>query len=140
MIQSCDYDWISIFHVMDSMYSVWGSLELASKCQKPVVVTLLVWRLVAWGVLPGDKGKPEKLKTHGTWWKNVIPPIGKDLVEALESTWRLAVRSVLPSDNCRHGHQRRVCAWRYASPAKRFGSGQHLAECVPRKVILLLQL
>ena len=37
MIQSCDYDWISIFHVMDSMYSVWGSLELASKCQKPVV-------------------------------------------------------------------------------------------------------
>jgi len=34
MIQSCDYDWISIFHVMDCMYSVWGSLELTSKCQK----------------------------------------------------------------------------------------------------------
>jgi len=56
MIQSCDYDWISIFHVMDCMYSVSGSLELASKCQKLVVVTLLVWRLVAWGVLPGDLG------------------------------------------------------------------------------------
>ena len=41
---------------MDCMYSVWGSLELASKCQKPVVVTLLVWRLVAWGVLPSDLG------------------------------------------------------------------------------------
>ena len=66
IIQSCDYDWISIFHVMDIMYSVWGFLELASKCQKPVVVTLLVWRLAAWGVLPGDKGKPEKLGTHGT--------------------------------------------------------------------------
>ena len=69
MIQSCDYDWISIFHVMDCMYSAWGSLELASKCQKPVAVTLLVWRLVAWGVLPGDKGKPEKLGTHGAWQK-----------------------------------------------------------------------
>jgi len=56
MIQSCDYDWISIFHVMDCMYSVWGSLELVSKCQKPVAVTLLVWHLVAWGVLLDDLG------------------------------------------------------------------------------------
>ena len=56
MIQSCDYDWISIFHVMDRMYSVWGSLELASKCQKPVVVMLLVWRLAAWSVLTGGLG------------------------------------------------------------------------------------
>jgi len=56
MIQSCDYDWINIFHVMDSMYSVWGSLELSSKCQKPVVVTLLVLHLVAWGVLRGGLG------------------------------------------------------------------------------------
>jgi len=47
MIQSCDYDWISISHVMDCMYSARGSLELASKCHKPVVVTLLVWRLAA---------------------------------------------------------------------------------------------
>ena len=47
MIQSCDYDWINIFHVMDCMYSVWDFLELASKCQKPVVVTLLMWRLAA---------------------------------------------------------------------------------------------
>jgi len=58
------------------MYSVWGSLELASKCQKPVAVTLLMWHLAAWvcclttwGVLPGDKGKPEKLGTHGAWQK-----------------------------------------------------------------------
>jgi len=65
MIQSCDYDWISIFHVMNCMYSAWGSLKLASKSQTPVVVTLLVWRLAAWGVLPGDKGKPEKLGMHG---------------------------------------------------------------------------
>jgi len=64
MIQSCDYDWISIFHVMNYMYSVWGSVELASKCQKPVAMTLLVWHLAAWGVLPGDKGKPEKLGMH----------------------------------------------------------------------------
>jgi len=56
MIQSCDYDKISISHVMDYMYSAWGSLEFASKCQKPVVVMLLVWRLVAWGVLPGGLG------------------------------------------------------------------------------------
>jgi len=27
MIQSCDYDWISIFHVMDCMYGLLGSLE-----------------------------------------------------------------------------------------------------------------
>jgi len=47
------------------MYSAWGSLELASKCQKLVAVTLLVWRLSAWGVLPCDKGKLEKLGTHG---------------------------------------------------------------------------
>ena len=48
MIQSCDYDWISIFHVIEYMNNVWGSLELASKCQKPVAMTLLVWRLAAW--------------------------------------------------------------------------------------------
>jgi len=77
MIQSCDYDWINIFHVMDCIYNAWGSLELASKCQKLVVVMLLVWRLAAWGVLPGgsrgvlpdDKGNLEKLGTHGTWRK-----------------------------------------------------------------------
>jgi len=51
------------------MYSAWGSLEVASKCQKPVVVTLLVWRLAAWGVLRGDMGKPEKVGTHGAWRK-----------------------------------------------------------------------
>jgi len=56
MIQSCDYDWINIFHVMDCIYSVWGSLELASKYQKLVAVTLLVWRLVALGVLSGGLG------------------------------------------------------------------------------------
>jgi len=51
-------------------------LELASKCQKPVVVTLLMWRLAAWGVLlgswgvlPGDKGKLEKFGKHGVWQK-----------------------------------------------------------------------
>jgi len=38
---------------MDFMYSAWGFLELASNCQKQVVVTLLLWRLAAWGVLPG---------------------------------------------------------------------------------------
>jgi len=38
------------------MYTAWGSLELASKCQKPVVVTLLVWRLAAWGVFLGCLG------------------------------------------------------------------------------------
>jgi len=32
------------------------SFELASKCQKPVVVTLLVWCLAAWDVLPGGLG------------------------------------------------------------------------------------
>jgi len=69
MIQSCDYEWISIFYVMDCMYSAWGSLELASKCQKPIVVTLLVWCLAAWGVLSGDNGKLEKLGTHGAWRK-----------------------------------------------------------------------
>jgi len=51
------------------MYSAWGSLKLASKCQKPVAVTLLVWRLLDWGVLPSDKGKPEKLGTPGAWQK-----------------------------------------------------------------------
>jgi len=56
MIQSCDYDWISIFHVMDCIYSAWGSLELASKCQKPVAMTLLVWHLAAWDVLPSGLG------------------------------------------------------------------------------------
>jgi len=96
--------------------------------------------LATCGALPGDKGKPEKLKTHGAWWKNVISPIRKDLVEALESIWRLAVRSVLLGDNYRHGHQRRVCVWRYVSPARRSKNGQHLAVCVPRQVILLLQL
>jgi len=44
----CDYDWISIFDVMDCMFSVWGSLEFAPKCQKLV-----------------DKGKSKKLATHG---------------------------------------------------------------------------
>ena len=41
---------------MDYMYSAWGSFELASKCQKPIVVTLSVWRLAAWGVLPSGLG------------------------------------------------------------------------------------
>jgi len=85
MIQSCDYDWINIFHVMDCMYNAWSSLKLTSKCQKPVVVMLLVWCLAAWGVLPNNKGKPEKLGMHGTWNASE-----KDLVEALESVWRLA--------------------------------------------------
>jgi len=31
-------------------------LGLASKCQKSVAVTLLVWRLATWGVLPGGLG------------------------------------------------------------------------------------
>ena len=70
----------------------------------------------------------------------MIPPIRKDLVEAPESTWRLAVRSVLPGDNYRHGDQRRVCVWQYVSPARRSGSGQRLAVPVPHQVILLLQL
>jgi len=39
-------------------------LELTSKCQKSVAVTLLVWRLAAWGVLPSDKGNQEKLGMH----------------------------------------------------------------------------
>jgi len=26
-------------------------------------------RLTAWGVLSSDKGKLEKLGTHGAWWK-----------------------------------------------------------------------
>jgi len=46
-----------------------GSLELAPKCQKLVVVTLLVWLLAAWGMLPGDMGKPDKPETHGMWQK-----------------------------------------------------------------------
>jgi len=41
---------------MDYMYSAWGFLELASKCQKSVAVTLLVWWLTTWGVLPGSLG------------------------------------------------------------------------------------
>jgi len=56
MIQSCDYDWISIFHVMNCMYSIWVLWNLLQSAQKPVAVTLLVWRLVAWGVLPGNLG------------------------------------------------------------------------------------
>jgi len=39
------------------VYIVFGLfLELASKCQKSVVVTLLVWCLAAWGVLLGGLG------------------------------------------------------------------------------------
>ena len=34
MIESCDYDWISILDIMDCMLSAWGSLELAPKFQK----------------------------------------------------------------------------------------------------------
>jgi len=64
MIQSYDHDGISMSYAMDCMCSAWDSLKLASKCQKPVVVTLLVWcltawgvLLAAWGVLLGDKEK-----------------------------------------------------------------------------------
>jgi len=38
------------------MYSAYGSLELASKCQKPVAVMLLVWCLAAWSVLLSGLG------------------------------------------------------------------------------------
>jgi len=44
-------------------------VQLAPRCQKPVVMILLVWRLATWGVFSGDKGKPEKPATHGTWRK-----------------------------------------------------------------------
>jgi len=64
------------------------------------------WRLrVRCQVIKENQRSLKRMAPGGKW----IPPIGKYLVEALESTWRLAVRSVLPSDNYRHGHQRRVC-------------------------------
>jgi len=37
--------------------NAWGSLEPIPKCQKPVAVTLLVWRLAARDESPGDKEK-----------------------------------------------------------------------------------
>jgi len=47
------------------MLSDWGSWELVLNCQKTSSSDVLVWRLVAWGVTPSDKGKPEKHATHG---------------------------------------------------------------------------
>ena len=38
--------------------------NLLQSFKKPIVVTLLLWRLAAWGVPPGDKGKQEKPTTH----------------------------------------------------------------------------
>ena len=54
---------------MNYTLSAWGSLELALKCQKPIGVTILVWHLAAHPKLPGDKGNPEKPRTHGAWRK-----------------------------------------------------------------------
>jgi len=67
VIQTYDYDWISIFDVMDCMLSAWGSLELTPKFQKPVAVTLQVLRLATQVVR-------QAVATSGAWRHSEVRP------------------------------------------------------------------
>ena len=48
---------------------------------------------------------------------------------------RLAVRIILPGGNRSEESFVELCAWRYATPARRSGSWQRLAARVPRQAI-----
>ncbi|QCD87529.1 hypothetical protein DEO72_LG3g2065 [Vigna unguiculata] len=48
---------------------------------------------------------------------------------------RLAVRAVLLGSTCSKKGFETLCAWRYATPARRSGSWQRLAPHVPRQAI-----
>jgi len=61
----------------------------------------------------------------------------RQYVEGLESCVRLAMRAVPPGSIYSVGISKALGAWRYASLARRSGSGQRLAVCVPRQAILL---
>jgi len=67
-----------------------------------------------------------------------VLPGGSYSVSELLELMRLAVRAVPPSGVGSFGVSKALCAWRYASPARRFGSWQRLAVRVPRQAILLL--
>jgi len=56
-----------------------GSLELVPKCQKPVLVTLLVWRLATWDEPPGDKGKNREALDVWRLAEGVVLPGGSKL-------------------------------------------------------------
>jgi len=48
---------------------------------------------------------------------------------------RLAAEAVPPGGHYCERNLKALCAWRYATPARRFGSWQHLAARVPRQAI-----
>ncbi|QCD95885.1 hypothetical protein DEO72_LG6g582 [Vigna unguiculata] len=52
--------------------------------------------------------------------------------------WRLAVRVIPPGGTCSEGNFVVLCAWRYATPARRSGSWQRLASFGALKVGLLV--
>jgi len=116
---------------MDCMYSAWGSLELASKCQKPVVVTLLVWCLTAWGVLPGGLG------FFGTCFK-VPKTSSSDAIGVVPNglgcaAWRLGVCCQVISENQRS--LKRMALGGKCDPAKQKRSGRGARECVAPSIV-----
>jgi len=91
VIQSCDYDWISIFDVMDYMLSAWGSLKLAPKGKRKTINSDAIGGVSSkMGCAAMRLGKTREAYNAWHLAKRVIPPSEKDLAEALESAWLLA--------------------------------------------------
>ena len=53
-----------------------GSLRTCPKCQKPVALTLLVWRLAAWGESLDDSGQTKATGIAQCLGARVVPPGG----------------------------------------------------------------
>ena len=70
--------------------------------------------------------------------KRMAPSEKCDLAKRKKSG-RGSGKHVAPGDNCKHGHKRRIWAWRYVSPTKRSGSGSAWREVTYARRFLLQQ-
>ena len=68
------------------------------------------------------------------------PPGGSEITEGSQGLVRLAAGVAPPDGTCSEGNFMVLCAWWYATPARRSGSWQRLAARVPARRFLLLQL
>jgi len=63
------------------------------------------------------------------------PPGGSEITEGSQGLVRLAAGVAPPDGTCSEGNFMVLCAWWYATPARRSGSWQRLAARVPRQAI-----
>ena len=63
------------------------------------------------------------------------PPGSSGITVGSQGLVRLAAGAVLPGGLCSERDSKAMCAWLYATPARRFGSWQRLAARVTRQTI-----